>query len=92
MKTKAANCKHYTRPLWSQHDRLIWSQDTQAPDAETCQDAWLRLFGETLDVTQAVDSVDLGDTIGWLMPNGYVCWNYCDGAQISRPSIISIIG
>jgi hypothetical protein len=86
----AANSPNYSKPLWVRFDRTIWEED-DVPDAESIEGAWLRLFGEPFDESQAVDYVDLGDAFAWLLPNGHVYWNACDGRFIARAVITGIL-
>lgn len=77
-------------PLWVRHARNVWTQDECAPDAETVDEAWLRMFGEKSDTGNAVDVWDGGDWIGWLMPNNYVYGYGHMGGTIHRATIVAV--
>lgn len=65
---------------------VLWVEDECAPDAESIQAAWKRLFGEELDTSKAVREADYGDAVLYEMPGGYVAtMSYPGNTQIAAP-------
>lgn len=61
----------------------VWREDDCAPDAESLDAAWRRLFGEPLDLSRALLTVDGGDCTAHLFPVGRVAvTSYRGNAQI----------
>jgi hypothetical protein len=53
--------------VWLEDDVTVYD-----PDHEGIYEAYKRIVGESLDLKQAVRRKDLGDSIRYFMPNGYV--------------------
>lgn len=82
------------RPLWTRHQRVLWTEDDATlhdPDAERVHDAWLRLFGETLNRDARLATWDGGDTFAYLYPGGRVEWHSYDGHRVALAKIVAVL-
>jgi hypothetical protein len=64
--------------------RTIWEEDDatcHSPGHEGLAEAYLRFFGEELDVKAAVHEEDGGDGIEYFMPNGAIVWSSYPGGS-----------
>ncbi len=68
--------------------KQIWAGDEwcdRVAGFPTVYDEWRRLFAEDFDKTKAVETIDHGDGMTYLMPNGYAVSFCCDGNYICEP-------
>lgn len=63
--------------------KRVWVQDDVFyEDRETLAQAWKRLFNEEYVFHNYTEMIDKGDTLYYLMPNGYVACHSCEGTAI----------
>ena len=72
-----------------QNRNLIWSEDDatcHTQDHEGLAGAYLRIFGEKLDLKVAISEEDGGDGSEYIMPNGAIIWASYPGASMIESS------
>lgn len=76
-----------SEPTWYP-GKVIWAEDdVPYVDKEKIKQAWKRLFNEELDIkNNAIESIDEGDCIYYLMNNGYVATiaPHCDIREVEN--------
>lgn len=66
-------------------NKYLWADepcDRFLDGHESVYAAWRRLFGETLDLKDAVETIDNGDHTIYRMANGHTVVIACDGNTI----------
>lgn len=70
------------------HKETLWSEDDATvsdPDHERLEAAFQRLFGRVFSRSEAVDGLDVGDAVFYLLPNDIVvCCSYPGNDAIYR--------
>jgi hypothetical protein len=79
------------RPEWLINSRSLWNEDdSRCFDRERINEAWPRLFGESLFTDQAIARYDAGDTEYFLLPKGRIQVSSCEGAGIRVQSDVEL--